>query len=61
MLRPGVPPMRAIVQQPEQLIVPPILSGVIQPRSPVISTIPSRILVSSVFFGILHDYSVKEI
>ncbi len=61
MLRPGVPPIRAIVQQPEQLINPPILSGVIQPRSPIILTIPSQILVSSVFFGILHDYSVERI
>jgi hypothetical protein len=53
--------MRAIVQQPEQLIVPPILSEVIEPRSPVISKIPSRILVSSIFYGISHEYAVVEI
>jgi hypothetical protein len=62
-VNPGVPPMRTVVvQQPQPQIVQPVYAPVVidTPR-PIIRTIPSGILVSSVIRGISHEYSVKRI
>ncbi len=62
-MNPEGPPMRTVVvPQPEQGIVPPFSTQGIgeTPRSDIL-TIPSGILVSSVFGGISHAYLAKGI
>ncbi len=62
-MNPEGPPMRTVVvPQPDQRIVPPFYTqGIGQTPSSVILTIPSGILVSSVFVGISHAYLAKGI
>ncbi len=51
-----------VVQQPQQAIVQPVYTPVVVDTSrPIIRTISSSILVSSVILDISYEYSVKRI
>jgi len=51
-----------VVQQPQQSIVQPVYTPVVFDTSrPIIRTISSNILVSSVILDISYEYSVKRI
>jgi len=62
-MNPEGPPMRTVVvEPPQQPIAPPVSTqGIGETPSSDILTIPSGILVSSVFRGISDDYLAKDI